>query len=36
MEESKIENTGIARVAVAGPPERNKKKNIFINTTHCR
>jgi hypothetical protein len=33
-EESK---TGtITKVSVVGPPERNKKRNIIVNTNHCR
>jgi hypothetical protein len=26
----------MTKVTVVGPPERNKKRNISINTTHCR
>ena len=36
MEEAKVENSNMTKVTVVSPPERNKKKNIFINTTHCR
>ena len=37
-EESKTEsvNSIVTKVISVGPPEKNKKKNIFVNTAHCR
>lgn len=34
-EETKTGAT-ITKVSVVGPPERNKRKNIVVNTNHCR